>query len=233
MESLDELRRSIKSKDLELVKQQVVLREAEYAGYAIRQRLTCAKERMNGLHSIIEELTEKKMEFEKALKLREAEIEILRESSRKERACLIALREEEVAAYQKKLDSVKWELEEERQKILPLREEIQQLIGELAKKSEENCHLRKVWEETNSQLKMERERVEMKTKELTAAAVSTAEYMKEAQVRVSHNVDAIMCVFTFLVYMYLTDAVIITAEKQDQEEEDNMQPSGDSSKTGR
>ena len=189
---MDELRKSIKSKDQELVKQQMALKKAEDDGDAIRQSLTCAKEEMNGLHSRIEELKEQKTKVEEALNLREAEIEILKESSRKERACLIALREEEVAAYQNKLDSVKQKLKEERQKIPPLREEIQQLTVELARKSEENCHLRNVWEETNSQLKMERERVEMRTKELTAAAVSNAEYMKEAQVKVPRNLDAIM-----------------------------------------
>jgi len=179
---VDELRRSIKSKDQELVKQQVALKKAEDDRDAIRQSLTCAKEGMNGLHSRIEELKEQKIEVEKALKLRVAEIESLNESSRKERACLIALREEEVAAYQEKLDSVKQKLKEEKRKIPPLREEIQQLTVELAMKSEENYHLRNVWEETSSQLKMERERVEMRTKELMAAAVSNAEYVKEAQV---------------------------------------------------
>jgi len=212
-ESVDELKRSIKSKDQELVKQQVALKKAEDDRDAIRQSLTCAKEEMNGIHSRIEELMEEKVEVEKALKLREAEIEILKESARRERACLIALREEEVAEYQKKLDSVEQKLKEERQKIPPLREEIQQLTVELAKKSEENGHLRNVWEETNSQLKMERERVEMRTKELTAAAVSNAEYMKEAQVKVPHNHDTIMFGFTIPVYMCFTDAVSITAEK--------------------
>ena len=183
MESVDELRRSIESKDLDLDKQQKVLKKAEHDGDTIRRRLTNAKESMKGHYSRIEEHIEQKMELEKALKLREAEIEILKECARKERAELIALREEEVAEYQEKLESVKQELEEEREKIPPLKEEIQKLLVELARESEEICHLRNSWEETRSQLKMEREKVEMNTKQLTAAAVSYAKYMKVVQVR--------------------------------------------------
>ena len=51
--------------------------------------------------------------------------------------------------YQQKLASVKQELEEERQKIAPLKKEIQHLLVELTRKSEENHHLRNVWEDTS------------------------------------------------------------------------------------
>ena len=212
MESVDELERNIKGKVLKLRKQQEKLSEAEHDGDAVRRRLENVKERISGCHSRIEALIEEKIELEEMLKLREAEIEILKESKRKERACLIALREEEVTEYQRKLASVKQQLKEEREKIPPLKEEIQQLLVELAKKSEEIRHLMSAKEETQSQLKMERERVEMKTKELTAAAVSKAEYMKEVQVRVSCDLDINMCGFTFPVCMYTscTDAVSIT-----------------------
>lgn len=152
---------------------------------------------MSDHHSRIEALIEEKMKLEEALKLREADIEILKESRKKERAYLIALRKEEVAEYQQKLASFKQEFEEERQKIPPLEVEIQQLLAELARKSEEICRIRSASEETKSQLKMEREKVEMKTRELAAAAVSHAVHMKEVQVSFSSNHGVCVCVSTF------------------------------------
>ena len=185
MESMDELRMSIRSKGLKLKRQQEELKEAELCGSTIRKRLTDVMKRVTSHQDRSEKLTQEKAGLEEALRLREVELEILQDSRRKERAYLIALREEEVAEYQKKLESVKHELEEEKQKIPPLKEDIQKMLVKLARKSEEIQHLRNAKEETTSQLKMERERVELKTKELTAAAVSKAEYKKEVQVRVS------------------------------------------------
>ena len=185
MESVDELRRNIKSIDLKLRTQEQVLKETEQNGLGVRNQLINVKERMSSHHNRTEELMEQEMELEKALKFREVEIEILKDSARKERAYLIALREEEFAKYQKELDLVKEELEEKRQEIPGLKEEIQRLLVELAKKSEEIQHLRNAREETHTQLKMERERVEMKTNELTAAAVSHALHMKEVQVSIT------------------------------------------------
>ena len=203
MESVDELRENIKSKGLKLKKQQEQLEEAELCGGAIRKRLTDAMKKMSGHQSKSEKLMHDKAQLEEALRLREVEIEILQDSRRKERAYLIALREKEVAEYQEKLLSVKQELEDERQKIAPLKEEIQQLLVELAKKSEEIRHLRNAREETNSQLKMERERVEMKTKELTAAAVSHAVHMKEAQVSISSDHGVCVCVCSLSMYIHI------------------------------
>ena len=185
MKTVDELRENIKSTDLKLREQEHVLKEAEQDEDVSRQRLMNRKERMNSHHTRIKQLIEEKIQLEGDLKLREAEIEILKDSARKERECLIALREEEVAEYQTKLTSVEQELEEERQKIPPLKEVIQQLLEELMKKSKEVCHLRNASEETKSQLKMEREKVEMKTKELAAAAVSHDVHKKELQDRKS------------------------------------------------
>lgn len=182
MECVDELGRSIKRIDLKLRKQDEVLKKAEQHGYVTRKRLINVKEMMNSYQCRAEELMEEEMELEKALRFREAEIEILKNSARKERAYLIALREEEVTEYQKELELVKQELEKKRQKIPLLKEEIQQLLLELAKKSEEIRHLQGTREETNFQLKIERERVEMKAKELTAAVVSHTVHMKEVQV---------------------------------------------------
>ena len=212
MQSSDELRMSIRSKCLQLKRQQEELKESEVCGGAIRKRLTDVMKRVTSHQDKSEKLMHDKAALEEALRLREVEIEILQDSRRKERSYLIALREEEVAEYRKQLDSVQRELKEEREKIPPLKEEIQQLLVELAKKSEEIRHLMSAKEETQSQLKLERERVEMKTNELTAAAVSKAEYMKEVQVRVSCELDINMCGFTFPVCMYTscTDAVSIT-----------------------
>ena len=183
MESVDELRRSIKSKRLEMKKQQEVLKGAEHDVEAVKQRLTNAKDSMRGHCRRIEDLIDERMELEKALRLSKVEIEILKECARKERAELIALRDEEVAKYQEKLESAKQELEQEREKIPLFKEEIQQLLVELARKSEEIRHLKNSLEEANSQLKIEREKEEMNTKQLTAIAVSYAKYMEESQVR--------------------------------------------------
>ena len=185
MESVDELRKNIKSIQLKLRKQEQVLNEAEQNGVGVQKQLIYTKEKMSSCNSRTEELTEQEIELEKTLKFREVEIEILKDSARKERAYLIALREEEFATYQKELDSVKQELEEKRKEIPGLKEEVQRLLLELAKKSEEIRHLRSAREETNSQLRIERERVEMKANELTAAAVSHAVHMKEVQVSVT------------------------------------------------
>lgn len=186
MESVDELRRSIKNKDQELIKQKKELKESEHDGDAIRTKLKAVKERMSGHHIRVEELIEEKIELEEALKLKTVEVDILKESARKERAHFIALREKEAYEYRKRLESVKRELKKERQKIPPLKEEIEQLLVKLAKQSVENRHLRNACEETNSQLTVERERVEMKTNELKARAVSHAKHMQEVQVSVAH-----------------------------------------------
>ena len=212
MESVDELRRNIKSKCLKLKKQQEELEEAELYEGVIRKRLTDVMKRMSSHQSKLENLMHDKAQLEEALRLREVEIEMLQDSRKKERAYLIALREEEVVEYQEKLDSVKQQLEEERQKIPPLKEEIQQLLVELARKSEEICHLRNAKEETNSQLKMKRDTVEMKTKELTAAAVSHAVHMKEVQV--SFSTDHCVClVFTFYIHIHTSQIQLASLEE--------------------
>ena len=190
MESVDELRRNIKSKSLKLKRQQEEHKKAERCGGAITKSLSDVMKRVSSHQDRLEKLMHDKTQLEEALKIREVEIEILQDSRRKERAYLIALKEEEVAEYQKKLDSVKQELEEERKKIPPLKKEIQELLVEMAQKSEEIHNLRDVMEKTNSQLKMEMERVEMKTRELTATAVSHAVHMKEAQASISNDCGA-------------------------------------------
>lgn len=187
---MDELKKSIESKDLKLKKQQEELKEAEHVENALRQKVKNTVERMSNLKSRERELKQEKRNLEKALMFCLAEIEILKDSAREERAYLIAWREEEVAEYRKKLEYVKEvDGEKERQEVSSLKKDSQQLLCEFTKKSEDIRHIMNARDETKSQLKMERKRMKMKTKELTAVSVSHAAYIKEVQVSVTTDLD--------------------------------------------
>lgn len=148
----------------------------------IRQKLTKVVKIMNSHISRTEELVQEKEDLKKALQFREKEIEILNDSMKKEKAYFIALREEEISEYQKRLDIIKQELEKEKRKNCPLQEELQRLTAQLDEKSEEVRLLERDRDETNLQLNMKREKVEMKVKELKAAAESHTNHMKEIEV---------------------------------------------------
>ena len=182
MKKVDELRKTIKSRDHKIRKQQEELDRAKHDGDVIKEKYTTANKRMRNLLSKTEELEQEKLKLERDLKFRDNEIEILKKSSQPERVYFILLRQDEIAEMQKEVQCVKRELKEETEKIPPLKEEIQSLIVHLAKKSAEICHLRAVWEETNSQIRMDRENVDTVHRELNAAAVSHDVHRTEVQV---------------------------------------------------
>ena len=182
MKKVDELRKRIKSRDHKLRKQQEELDRAKHDGDVIKEKYTTAKKRMRNLLSKTEELEQEKLKLERDLKFRDDEIEVLKKSTHPERVYFIVLRQDEVAEMQKRVQSVKQELKKETEKIPPLKEEIQSLIVQLAEKSAEICHLRDVWEKTNSQIRMDREKVDMVQREVNAAIVSHDVHRTEVKV---------------------------------------------------
>lgn len=172
--SINGLRRSIESQKKKLMKQKQELKESEQHRCAVIEMLSKVVEKMESAKSQTEELICAELELENALKLKEMEIEVLKESTRKEKEYFLTLRSKEAMDCQVKLDAIVHELEEEKQKSSCLQEQLQKLTVELTEKSVEVRLLRQAEEKLNFQIRLERERADMLAKEMTEIAFSHA-----------------------------------------------------------
>ena len=134
----------------------------------------------------IEGLLQEKNELEQMLKQREEEVKTLKlklcTMGEREQHLTITAKQQEAARYQRKLDSVKKKLKAERKRITALQEELQEKTAQLKEKSVEIQFLREARDSANFQLRMEKEKAELLSKQLTAAAISDAVHMTEVKV---------------------------------------------------
>ena len=126
----------------------------------------------------IKTLLREKDALERDLKLREAEIEVLRLKN----LGIATAKEQEIAHYQKQLESIRQELKTERKNISPLQEELQRKRVEVAEKMKDIQYLTEARDKANCELEREREKAEQKSKELAAAAISHAAHAMQFQV---------------------------------------------------
>ena len=182
---MEELRAKVRAKKEKLSIKEEELHQSQLERKMLEYKMTEIRKGMESTQNKIDVLLQEKSELEQILKQRETELEVLKlklSTMREKERHLITTKEQEVAQYRKQLDSVKQELEAERKKMTPLQEELQRKTAELTEKSIEIRFLKEARDSANSQLKMEKERAELKSKELTAAAISHAVFKTEVKV---------------------------------------------------
>ena len=200
----------VRAKKEELDQKEKELCQSQLEKGMLTYQMTEIRKEMETAQSKIDGLLQEKNELEQMLKQRELQIELLKlnlstmrekeemklSTMREKQHYLITAKEQEVFQYQKQLDSkeqevsqyqkqldfVKQELEDERKKMTPLQEELQRKTVELTEKSVEIQFLREARDSANSQLKMEKEKAELQSKEVTAAAISHAVLVAELKV---------------------------------------------------
>lgn len=128
------------------------------------------RKEMESVQKRREELLHRKDALERNLRLREAEIEVLKLKN----SSIAIVKEQEIDNYHKQLKSLRQELEAERKKVSPLQEEFQKKEEEMEEKKMVIKHLTEARDEANSELEREREKAEQKSKELTLAAAPHA-----------------------------------------------------------
>ena len=181
-EQMEKLRAKVRSKKEKLGQKEKELHQSQLEKEMLTYQMTEIRKGMETAQSRIDELLQEKDELEQLLKRKEVEIEVLKLTMREKEHYLITAKEQEVTHYHKQLESVKQQLETERKGMTPLQEELQRKTAELTEKSVEIRFLREARDSANSQLKMEKERAEMKSKELTAATISHAVFTAEVKV---------------------------------------------------
>lgn len=172
--NINSLRRSIERQNKKLMKQKQKLSESQQQRNVVTETLIKVMEKMKSTQSQTEELVRAKEELENVLKLKEMEIEVLKESTKKEKEHFLTLRKRELVDYQMKLDAMVHELKVEKQKSSCLQEELQKLMVELTEKSVEVRLLRQAEEKLIFQLELERERADILAKEMTLITTSHA-----------------------------------------------------------
>ena len=196
----------------------------------LKHEMSDIRKRMESAQSKIDGLLQEKHELEQVLKKKDVEIEVLKLTMKDKEQHLVTAKEQEAAQYQKQLDFVKQELEAERKKMTPLQEELQRKTAELTKKSIKIGRLKEARDIANSQLKMEKERAELKSKELTAAAISHAIFKTE--VKVLHSLIIQTTTFIHFPTLLFTVAVSIAGKEQATKHEDNSGTSENHSSEG-
>ena len=184
-EKMAKLSAKVRAKKEKLDQKEKKLHQSQLARERLTLRMTKIRKEMKSAQSKIDGLLWEKKELEQMLKQRELEIELLKlklSTMREKQHYLITAKEQEVSQYQKQLDFVKQELEAERTKMTPLQEELQRKTAELLEKSVEIQFLREARDRADSQLKMEKESAELKSKEVTAATISHAVLVAELKV---------------------------------------------------
>ena len=149
------------------------------------------------------------MASEKSLLLREKEIEIMKQSSAKDKAQLqeiISLREREISDLKTKLPEVREELGRE---TSSLKEQYQKVTLELASKSTEIKLLREAREEMKLSLDIEKKRYDNVVMQQTAANTSTDSYKQEVEVLYRQewhdNILVVYVQFTnYMVYIHMS-----------------------------
>ena len=181
-EQMEKLRAKVRSKKEKLGQKEKELHQSQLEKEMLTYQMTEIRKGVETAQSGIDELLQEKDELEQLLKRKEVEIEVLKLTMREKEHYLITTKEQEVTHYHKQLESVKQQLATERKGMTPLQEELQRKTAKLTEKSVEIRFLREARDSANSQLKMEKERAEMKSKELTAATTSHAVFAAEVKV---------------------------------------------------
>ena len=195
-EKMAKLSAKVRAKKEELDQKEKELCQSQLEKGILTYQITEVRNEMETAQSKIDGLLQEKNKLEQMLKQRELQIELLKlnlstmrekeemklSTMREKQHYLITAKEQEVSQYQKQLDFVKQALEDERKKMTPLQEELQRKTVELTEKSVEIQFLREARDSANSQLKMEKEKAELQSKEVTAAAISHAVLVAELKV---------------------------------------------------
>ena len=176
-QKLAEMDASITAKDMELAKRKEELSLSQKQKEALTHKMAEIREEIESGQRRIKALLREKDALERDLKVREAEIEVLRLKN-----LGIATAKEDIAHYQKQLESIRQELEAERKNVSPLREELQRKRVEVAEKMKDIQYLTEARDKANCELEREREKTEQKSKELAAAAMFHAASTVQFQV---------------------------------------------------
>ena len=158
---------SITAKDMELAKRKEELSLSQKEKEALTHKVVEIREEIESGQRRIKALLQEKDALEGDLKMREVEIEVLTLKN----LSIATAKEQEIAHYQKQLESIRQELEAERKNVSPLREELQRKRVEVAEKMKDIQYLTEARDKANCELEREREKTEQKSKELAAAAM--------------------------------------------------------------
>ena len=161
---------SITAKDMELAKRTEELSSSQKEKEALTHKMAEIREEIESGQRRIKALLQEKDALERDLKVREAEIEVLRLKN----LGIATAKEQEIAHYEKQLESIRQELEAERKNVSPLWEELQRKRVEVAEKMKDIQYLTEARDRANCELEREREKTEQKSKELAAAVISHA-----------------------------------------------------------
>lgn len=191
---MDEIEENLKTKDQELVQRVEDLKAAQQEKDTLTHMMTEIREETYSAQKRIEALQQGKDNLEKDLKVKEAEIEVLRLNNSS-----IVTANDQVVDYKKQLQSVRLALETEKKKMFLLQMKLEQKRVDLATKSVEIRFLRKERGWAKLQAKIERERADMISRQLAAEATSHAVHMKEVQVSFIFNPMTHMSIHLFCI----------------------------------
>ena len=177
-QTLAEMDASITAKDMELAKRTEELSSSQKEKEALTHKMAEIREEIESGQRRIKTLLQEKDALERDLKVREVEIEVLRLKN----LGIATAKEQEIAHYQKQLESIRQELEAERKNVSPLQEELQRKRVEVAEKMKDIQYLTEARDKANCEVEREREKTEQKSKELAAAAMFHAASTVQFQV---------------------------------------------------
>ena len=185
-ERAHEWRANIKTKKENLDQKEEKLHQSQLKKEMLTHEMSDIRTGIESTQSRIEGLLQEKSELEQTLKQKEEEVKTLKlklsTMGEREQHLTIIAKQQEAARYQKKLDSVRKKLKAERKKITSLQEELQEKTAQLKEKSVEIQFLRESRDSAHLQLRMEKDKAELLSKQLTAAAISDADHMTEVKV---------------------------------------------------
>ena len=147
-DKLAEMASDIEAKNLNLAKSEEDLKLSQQKREALTQEMTDIREEIESAQRRVEELLQEKDGLEKELRLKQTEIEVLRLKN----SSIASIKEQEIANFQKQLETVRQELEEEKKKLSPLQVEVQRKRVEVAEKMKDIQYLTEARDRANSEL---------------------------------------------------------------------------------
>jgi len=161
------------------------LKRAEQERAAIAQGFATIRSKIQNAQRTIAKLLQEKSNLENTLKLRELELQALRQfatTEMEQEHHVTSLKEKEILDLKKQLETVTEELEKTKPQLPSMHQELQKVVMQLERKSTEVQMLREAKEQLQLQLEMERKRIDGYLMQQMAAKVSDESYRRQIQV---------------------------------------------------
>ena len=174
------------SKDQESALQDQALKLAEVQKKGISQGFSNTRQDLNTSEKKVTQLISQKKSLEEQLDIREAEMQIFRESNAKQQELLnkvIQLKEKEIANLKEQLRSITFELDEASVQIGEYTAQIHEIEKKLSRKSKKVESLRKANALTKQELDLERKKVDQFRSQQTSLQESEEKFRRETRVR--------------------------------------------------